>query len=142
MNCVITCAFWTNGKCEMKFRLVSSNSRGLSLARAHVCCIRNCSNAKLLFKCFSHSLRSTPVWVGCFFNYFSCSAKACNYKNLISKQVHPSFVLVFASEQGTGEKRDLQDWRHIDLLIGCNIYLLGRLILIIIIIIIIPKTFF
>ena len=28
-------------KCEMKFRLVSSNSRGLSLARAQVFCIRN-----------------------------------------------------------------------------------------------------
>ena len=30
-------------------------------------------------------------------------------KNLISKQVNPLFVLVSASEQGTGEKRDLQD---------------------------------
>ena len=45
-------------------------------------------------------------WLGV---YFSCFAKACNYKNLILKRVNPLFVLVFASEQGTGEKRDLQE---------------------------------
>ena len=36
---VVTHTAWE--KCEMKFRLVSSNSRGLSLARAQGFCIRN-----------------------------------------------------------------------------------------------------